>query len=997
MFPNGKKNLFIFEFGIPLLFACLVVLAFGDARAGSENPIGPYTEIQLPLEDLPALNEGLVYHPVIDTSDLSIVNDLDSMLYDSGAVLQVLYVLEDPRDVPLARYASNTGSGVFLPEENLINKDNLKTINVYVRLQAQPHRAARDPILSSELIDLDWPALYVVPLSYEMEGVPTFPCAPVEYADGTTPYRLPAGIDGGEAVREDGLYDPAAYAPPKPWYYGEDPQLEQGEVREGWVSCLAPDIPLEQLQVKYRHTFIPEPEIMFTDDPALQGEPYPDKSELEMIGLTIDDIPQTFRECAEMDYCVESYPSCGYSANEAGLKKGLCVTVEFDYVESEDGGIIAYPINGPEDEISGARVFTVMEHTEIVQQSYLLWNYTVSRSYPVSLIRVDDIPITFMDEDGNLLRDTGSAIFHDPVVDYTTTGINVSEYVPGVDGDDKKEVLDRDGYAFFSRVVVEPKNLSREAVEGYQLSMIGVRIDILVEHEGIPLSGVHNSNEINRYFVQPGDPFEGIIYSGIRFELDLELEDEYKHLRHKAYGTMLPGTALIGIHPVPDEFLSVGTRISFHPVNVVNRFKNNLVAETTMCDVVDCVDVTIPRYELMPPRPVPVMCAGEWANNFIIDGGDLVPVMYYIGEAWGTSGNKDYLHIDFKGWENQSKVVLYEGRVMGGAAPWWLYGTSQDGLFGRIIGHVVDLETSIPLDNDAYITHYYSRVDRNDLSQGYFAPADWRPLSNKGWIENIADEKVLIFGTINPYDDARFEALNDSNTGFLFHEEGPIWVTECQRQTISTLADPELYTQPNTAGASPVEGGEHWIKELLDGMDYPPSLPVIKEEVIPLGEFTDPFSRDGNYRIAIKNIRIVPGRPDVPIVYVKSDDSYYPAEKNPNIDNEVFFQRSGAVAIPPDTSYVRVEVSVDFIDDGDRFATNCSLEQQSFQLVYPGFLPITGIGDRIRDPLWPCDNKDYSTWINFLFPSLDVDPNIMLLSLHMDSEDPWYFLSLSDD
>jgi len=41
----------------------------------------------------------------------------------------------------------------------------------------------------------------------------------------------------------------------------------------------------------------------------------------------------------------------------------------------------------------------------------------------------------------------------------------------------------------------------------------------------------------------------------------------------------------------------------------------------------------------------------------------------------------------------------------------------------------------------------------------------------------------------------------------LFHEEGPIWVTECQRETISTLTDPELYTNPNTSEASPAEGG----------------------------------------------------------------------------------------------------------------------------------------------------------------------------------------------
>ncbi|MGB2963924.1 MAG: hypothetical protein WBB69_08060, partial [Anaerolineales bacterium] len=526
-------------------------------------------------------------------------------------------------------------------------------------------------------------------------------------------------------------------------------------------------------------------------------------------------------------------------------------------------------------------------------------------------------------------------------------------------------------------------NLSREDVKGYQLSVIGVQIDTLVEHEGVVLSAENRELFINDQLLQPSDPFEGIIYSGIGGKsVDEELEEEFSHLRHRAYGYMHPGTALIGIFPVYDELSSGGPSSSFHPVNVISIFEPNLIAETNMCDVVDCLQVSDPRDEKTPPRTVPVMCVGEWANNFIIDGADLVPVMYHIGEAWGLGRDPGYLHTGIDAdWFENSKVLLYGGRVMGGAAPWWLYGTNQEGQFGSIIGHIVDLETGITLDNRAYVTHYYGRVDKNDLSQGYFAPADWTPLSNKGWIVDIADEKVLVFGEINPYDDIKFEVLNDSNTGFLFYEEGPIWVTECQHKLISNLTDVELYTQTNTAVASTTEGDEHRIKELLPGMDYPPSLPVIREEALLLGEYTDPVSRDGNYRVAVKQINIVPGKPDIPIVYVESEDKYYPAEINPNFNNEVFFQRSGAVVIPPDTSYVRVKVSVDFIDNGDRFATSCSLAAKSFQLVYPGYLPITGIGDRRRDAMWPCDNKDYSTWITYLFPSLDVDLDKLLFSV----------------
>ena len=373
--------------------------------------------------------------------------------------------------------------------------------------------------------------------------------------------------------------------------------------------------------------------------------------------------------------------------------------------------------------------------------------------------------------------------------------------------------------------------------------------------------------------------------------------------------------------------------------------------------------------------------------------------MYYIGEAWGLGQNTSYLNIDWEGGDNNSKILLYDGRVMGGATPWWLYAPPFDGQFGRIAGHTIDLETGNALENRTYVTHYYGRVDKNDLTQGYFAPVDWRPLSNKGWIVGIADEKVLVFGTINPYQDERFEVLNDTNTGFLFHQEGPIWVTECSRPTIPTLADPELYAQTNMAVEAATEGDEHRIKELLPGMDYPPALPVLREEALPLGTYTDPISRDINYRVAAKQIKIVPGRQGVPIVYVESENNYYPAEKNPNFNNEVFFQRSGAVVIPPDTSYIRLNVSIDFIDhNNDRYAAStCTLKAESFQLVYPGYLPVTGIGDRRYPEKWPCDNQDYSTWVSFLFPSLDVDPDKLLLSVRTNGKDPWFFLKLSEN
>ncbi|MCK4795161.1 MAG: hypothetical protein KAV87_66135, partial [Desulfobacteraceae bacterium] len=88
---------------IALMLLAGKLLAESSTKAAGNSPVGPYTEIQLPLEDLPALNDNLVYNPVLDQ-------------YPSGASLQIMYVLDDPRNVPLARYAYNkSGYGIISP------------------------------------------------------------------------------------------------------------------------------------------------------------------------------------------------------------------------------------------------------------------------------------------------------------------------------------------------------------------------------------------------------------------------------------------------------------------------------------------------------------------------------------------------------------------------------------------------------------------------------------------------------------------------------------------------------------------------------------------------------------------------------------------------------------------------------------------------------------------------------------------------------------------
>lgn len=185
------------------------IVSVGQAQESADSTvIGPYTVIQLPLEDLPALNENLAFHPIIDQ-------------YESGATLQIMYVLEDPRDVPLARYAYFTEDrGVIAPndlpstidrpeytqEMEEILSQNPKTINVYVRAMAPADQSVPDPLFGDlERLDSEGngfirpynpnrPALVVY---FPGSGHP-LNCAVPEYINGPEPYLLPPEISGWE-------------------------------------------------------------------------------------------------------------------------------------------------------------------------------------------------------------------------------------------------------------------------------------------------------------------------------------------------------------------------------------------------------------------------------------------------------------------------------------------------------------------------------------------------------------------------------------------------------------------------------------------------------------------------------------------------------------------------------------------------------------------------------------------------------------------------------
>ncbi len=206
-------------------------LAESSTKAAGNSPVGPYTEIQLPLEDLPSLNENLAFHPVIDqpytevvsVSEYSEENDYyigwrETEYTERGATLQVIYMLEGPRNVPASRFAyrSLISDNVVIP-----NNYNPKVVNVYVRVEAPKDRSMHDPIFGGYYKDLplgSTPALYVSagnPSGNPATGSPDLvSCAMPEYANGTGLYSLPSGIEGGQAVNKDGLYDPQAFALP---------------------------------------------------------------------------------------------------------------------------------------------------------------------------------------------------------------------------------------------------------------------------------------------------------------------------------------------------------------------------------------------------------------------------------------------------------------------------------------------------------------------------------------------------------------------------------------------------------------------------------------------------------------------------------------------------------------------------------------------------------------------------------------------------------------
>jgi hypothetical protein len=877
-----------------------------------------------------------------------------------------------------------------------------KTINVYVRVQAPADQQVPDPLFTgsdpgdvgeglfdSSRYNGDRPALFVPYYSLKEETDEGFPCAVPEYADGTKPYQIPEEIDGGLAIGRNGLYDPAAYAPPKPWYYNENNTLQAGEVREGWISCLVPGVPLNEFEIEAWHDYIVEVQ------PILTPEPSP--------------TPIEGTEILEVDcIIVESLddPACSETA---------CCTLALPAANATGQAIID---NQAVDDV----VYQKQKELEV----FTAWSYNSVLPFPEEGIRLEGVTMSFINEVGEIKSAQGSAIFESAsVIQAVRHG---SDYFP-----------------FISKIVVDPDGISEEDLQGYVLHRVDVNVEIYEQansvYQLLSVRAIQNidpgsydkfmlanskhsvSNEfpnekqvlVSMFLEETDSPYEGYVLTDLvvgSVPYGFTGSDNPLSDRDNRESGPLPTKLWFSIKPsVPTDTYSGRTELLGNPrysVIGVTINNTNLTSSTNMCEVVDCVEYLDEddTYQDVkkPPRDIPVMCAGEWANNIIVGDLQVIKYMEYIGGPWGTGASPDTLHSDSTSRGEPVHVFVYDLRIMGGTTPWWIrsspdYRNDFDTL-DHIYGHTVDMETGWPVYNDAVVIPYYSVID-NDITKGFWARGPSRLFvypEKSGWMGQIIDQKVLAVSSVSVYRDGEdYKRLNKENTGFLLLEEGPLWATGCQREPVPALSTQALYAPEEVILPSVTDGIRHTMNSLLPGITYPVYLPLVDGKIYSMGEYGDTYTFESSsaishYKFTVNAVGIVHGKPDRSAVYVPTEDKFYPAEKYPSWQNEIFFARNNAFVIPPDTTYVEIRVGVDRLEISE--GSYCGIEDEDLQLVYPGYLPINGdIEEKPNEPSI-CKEDDSSFRIAFLFPSLDFELENMLFSIRGGAQTPWNFWRL---
>jgi hypothetical protein len=229
----------------------LVVSVPGFAQ--DSTPMGPKDVAEIPIESVP------------DWASEGVVNPVSRF---KGADIQILAVLKDPRGVPVDRFIyalTDDGEVIPHPLANQI-RDRFPdgtgaAVAVYVRVTAdeitEDEYAVFDPFFIDAIefqersgwINAPWRAIGV---SYMEDPQLVLPCLePITIEEGARAFNAP---DTGTRISPD------EYLPPRPHYevvdqtsvYGKvQGEMDSEEVREGWMLCLAPEVPVDQIRVVY--------------------------------------------------------------------------------------------------------------------------------------------------------------------------------------------------------------------------------------------------------------------------------------------------------------------------------------------------------------------------------------------------------------------------------------------------------------------------------------------------------------------------------------------------------------------------------------------------------------------------------------------------------------------------------------------------------------------------------------------------------------------------
>lgn len=256
-----KKWMRVFAVGCLGLLALATLGASGWPTA-QRGAMGPRDVAEIPIESVPAWVSENVLRVVPDPAG------------ESRVSIEVLAVVEDPRDVPIDRFLyalTDEGEVMVHPQADAIRSSlgsrGHSTVAVYVRVRARAERPddaeyppyiddpffVGDPVPGGEVVGGDewsYEAWRSIGVAYGEDGIASLPCLePMTIEKGTRPFTAP---DTGERIRPD------EYLPPQPQYVvtdnSADADLLQGEmgfdeVREGWVMCLAPDVPAEDVRL----------------------------------------------------------------------------------------------------------------------------------------------------------------------------------------------------------------------------------------------------------------------------------------------------------------------------------------------------------------------------------------------------------------------------------------------------------------------------------------------------------------------------------------------------------------------------------------------------------------------------------------------------------------------------------------------------------------------------------------------------------------------------